>query len=448
MTFQTSPLDAYASAIQVWLNDGKTNEEIVALLKKEFDVDTSETSVRRAIQRHNLVRPERTEQPKMETPGLKIEGDDATIISDLTTEQLGEAEDMIRARGLDPEEWILERVVINEWEGFYKKKDFYNQNDPRFYDTDHEVVKQRQFKLFLKRRVALKFVSPAVEVERLDLPQPRPVLSSNEREYELVVVVGDEQEPYSDPELKQLFIDWLKCNQPDRGVHLGDLMDFPTISRHKDNPEWAATVQECLNAGYKTLKSYVLASPSTSWELLVGNHDERLRNELLLRAERMYGIKPADDGTDQDEVLSVKNLLHLDDLGVKFIDPKGGYSHATTKVAPALSVRHGWLTGNNTADRSLDRIGHSIIVGHTHNQKITYKCVYDVDGKPHTLQAVEAGTMCKIMGGVGFAVNPNWHNGFATATVWPDGSFNIELATFTNGTLKWRDQRYQIRYEV
>jgi hypothetical protein len=429
MTFQTSPLDPFASAIQVWLNEGKTNGEIVSLLKKEFDIESSETSVRRAIERHQLIRPEKTEQARPEPAGVRIENDTAVITTDLTEEQLGDAEGMITARGLDPEDWILERVIINEWEGFYK-------NDSNV----AEKVPLRQFKLFLKKKLSYEFVSPAVHIPEV-IRKPHGTTSAVHSK--LVVIVGDEQEPYGDPTLKGLFLNWLDENQPDQGVHLGDLMDLPTISRHKDNPEWAASVQECVNAGYATLRSYIDASPSTQWKLMVGNHDERIRNELLLRAERMYGIRPADvDGQEQEEALSLKRLLHLDALGIDFVDPKGAYAHASVKLTDKLQVRHGWLTGNNAAQSSLGRLGHSIIVGHTHHQRVHYKTIYDIDGNRQILQGVEAGTMCNPHKGIGYAVDPDWQQGFATATIWPDGSFNIELATYNNGVLNWRDQRY------
>jgi hypothetical protein len=419
-----SPLDndQILDRIQGWLDKGASLEEIAKQIGYDFGVTTSEGSVRRAIKRHDLTRA----NIDIESSSLTIKDDEAVVSSDVTKEQLGDAETLIRERGLDPNEWIIERMKINEWDS-----------------PTGETLKQ--LTVHLKRRIALKFVSPAVHIPPFTPSAAKNTLPSNpDGVFQLAVIVGDEQEPYSDPILKDLFLQWLTVNKPARGIHLGDLMDFPTISRHKDNPEWAATVQECINTGYQTLRSYCEASHSTEWEFLVGNHDERLRTELLLRAERMYGIKPASiDGTEQEDALSIKRLLHLDALRVKFIDPKGGYAHAHTKLSPLLGVRHGWLTGANAAMSTLDRLGHSVIVGHTHHQRIHYKTIYGIDGQPQVLQAVEAGTMCKPEGGLGYVINPNWQQGFATATVWTDGSFNIELATYSNGVLRWRDQRYE-----
>ena len=66
---------------------------------------------------------------------------------------------------------------------------------------------------------------------------------------------------------------------------------------------------------------------------------------------------------------------------------------------------------------------------------------HDIDGNTETLTGVECGTMAKIKQGLGYSVAPDWQAGFATATLFDDGKFNIDLAKFINGNLMWRDQR-------
>jgi predicted phosphodiesterase len=239
-----------------------------------------------------------------------------------------------------------------------------------------------------------------------------------------------------------LFLDWLAFNKPDEGVHLGDLMDFPTISRHRDNPAYAATPQECINAGYATLRSYREASQGTAWRLLRGNHDDRLRAEQLSRAERIYGLRPADiSGQEFDQALSLRRLLHLDELGVEYVGDDGQYEQSEVEVAPDLVARHGWITGSNSAEKTLRKVGCDVVVGHTHRQVITWATEVR-RGKTLVTQAVEAGCMCRVEGGLGYTVNANWQQGFATAVVWPDGTHVLELASFVDGSLRWRDQRY------
>jgi predicted phosphodiesterase len=443
MTFQVSPLDPYASAIQLWLNEFKTNDEIVALLKAEFGVESSETSVRRAIERHRLdkpVRPASSESDPSERPGVSYnDKNEATVTSGILSEeelsaiQLGDIEVLLTNRGLNPEDWIVERVTVNEWDG--------NGGRPAP-GEDAQIITLRQLKIHLKRRQALDFIMPAVEVKTW--PHPSNVYRSDNEEPRLAVILGDEQEPYSDPRLIEKVLAFLDRNYPDILIHLGDLMDFPTISRHKDDPAWAATVQECINAGYSRLYSYRDVLPEAEIVFMVGNHDERIRNELLLRAGRLFGIRPADwtTGEQASEALGIPNLLHLDELGIDFVNPIGGYAHAQYKLSPELAVRHGWLTGEKTARKTLDRLGHSIVVGHTHSQQVTFKTVYGINEEPKIIQAVEAGTLAQVKNGLGYVVNPDWQQGFATAQIWEDGSFSLDLATYNDGVLRWRDQRF------
>jgi predicted phosphodiesterase len=336
----------------------------------------------------------------------------------VTVEHLKDLDELIRARGLEPDEWRVDRVKVNEW-------------------TAADGSLAHQLVAYLKPKLTVDMLVPAVDVRPIAAPRkPDPAKPR------LIVFVGDEQEPYSDPVLKQLFLRWLAFNKPDEGVHLGDLMDFPTISRHRDNPAYNATPQECVNAGYATLRSYREASVGTAWSYLRGNHDDRLRAEQLARAERIYGLRPADvDDTEFDQALSLRNLLHLDALQVTYVGDDGQYEQSEIEVAPDLVARHGWITGSNSAEKTLRKIGCDVVVGHTHRQRIHWATEVR-RGKTLTTQAVESGCMCLVDGGLGYTVNPDWQNGFATAVVWPDGSHQIEHATFIDGSLRWRDQRY------
>jgi predicted phosphodiesterase len=422
-----SPLDPYIQDILDWLAEGKDQTEIARLLKRTYGVKTSRHSIRRALKRNNV----EIENTPHEQSGVTLQGDSATVTTEVTTEDLGDFEELVRARGLDPAQWAVESVKVNEWDAH----------------TEYGIEKMRQMKISLKKKFEVSdfFPKPAQPIKIFT-----PVRSSKKIDSFLAVALGDEQEPYGDPYVIESTLAFIEHNQPEVIVHLGDVMDLPTISRHKDNPEWAAGVQDCINAGYMRLRSYREAAPNARILFLVGNHDERLRNELLLRAERMYGIRPADIPGEPPATAaySPQNLLRLDELAIEFIDPEGGYAHAQVNLSNELGVRHGWLTGENTAGKTLDRLGHSIIVGHTHAQRLTQKTIYTLDGHPRILTAAEAGTLSQVETGLGYTVNPNWQQGFVTAQIWNDGSFHLDLATYDHGALKWRDQRFSTPHTV
>jgi hypothetical protein len=359
---------------------------------------------------------------------VEVSGDTARI----ECSSLADSVELMKSRGFDPGEWSVSTAKVNEWDS-----------------PTGETL--RQLTIHLRRREPIEWIFPAAEPEPSRKRKPIPKRSKDRPER--WIIAGDFQVPYHDRELLDLFLAFVADPEvrATGGVLLGDLLDFPTISRHRDNPPYDASPQECLDEAFAVLASIVEASTfedgsATRWTKLLGNHDERLRNELLLRAERLFGIRPAEIPGDgpQDDALSIRRLLHLDRLGIDLEAPVGGYANAQVAIGDRLAVRHGWLTGDNTAGKTLDRIGASIIVGHTHAKRDVWKVVYrDIAGeRPIVLRGVEIGTMSRIKDGLGYAIRPGWTQGFVTVDLWPDGKFTIDHATFEDGSLLWRDRRF------
>lgn len=476
----TSALDEepYVSKVKEWIRAGEFNWTIAKKLKSEYNLEISESSVRRFRKRHGLGIPTR------EQPSVKVDGDEATVVTPMTTairakdgnvwvqidqpdfaklnivgehdlgkefelshdtesaaetsadSRLNDPDSMLRERGLDPEDWSIEGVTVNEWDG------------PTAEGT---TVTYKQAKLQLRRKKPEFAIVPA----RADGWKPsRDYLRTvSTTEFKTVVLIGDQQAPFHDRKLHELFSAWLKFNQPDEGVLIGDTVDFPDISRHRDNPDNVASVNDCIQSGYEILRDYVAASEGTQWTKLIGNHDERIRNFVIDQAKALYGIKRATTSDQLDEkVLDVGYLLRLDELGIELVDPKGGYSNAQVSIDDAIAVRHGWLTRKGsgaTALASLEALGYNIVVGHTHRQSLVQKTLHNIDGSTKTVYGVEAGCMCSMNGEEvegrrfpDYTIAPDWQQGFAVATVYRDGTTNIELATYRDGSLFYRDQRF------
>jgi hypothetical protein len=98
---------------------------------------------------------------------------------------------------------------------------------------------------------------------------------------------------------------------------------------------------------------------------------------------------------------------------------------------------------------TVDHLRYSVITSHTHRLSIVHKTTHDPDGGISTLVAAESGCMCRVSQNVtegrrfpGFAVNPDWQNGFITASVHGNGLFKLDTGVFVDGNLLWRDDRY------
>lgn len=404
------------------MQEGFTNKEIKEALAA-FSVPSSERSISRARKRWGV----EVGSSKPEPASADIRGDEADITGAATLE-LKTAEDLMEDRGLDPEEWDVLRMTINEWDGPV---------------AGGGTQPLRQLKIHLKRKVPLELISPARhDGPTWKLRKPKKHVGTRK-----VVFVGDQQAPYYNADLHEAFCDFLYDWSPDEGVLIGDTIDFPDISRHPDTPEKDVTAQECVDSGYLILRDYREADDGVWWRKLAGNHDERLRRLQIDKVSRIFGLRRAEVPGEAKELpaLDVGHLMRLDELGIEYIRPDGDYEHTQINLSDHLAARHGWIARKGSgasALATLEQLGFSVVVGHTHRQSLVHKTRHDIHGELSTLAACETGCMCRVEGGLGYAVAPDWQNGFATAEIWPDGTFKLDLATFVNGTLYYRDKRY------
>ena len=95
-----------------------------------------------------------------------------------------------------------------------------------------------------------------------------------------------------------------------------------------------------------------------------------------------------------------------------------------------------------TALASIERLTYSIIVGHTHRQAKTALTRHNIDDTEVTIYGVEAGTMAVVGGGLGYAVDPNWQQGFAVAYIHEDGDFDVQLAEYYDHKLHFGRESY------
>lgn len=336
---------------------------------------------------------------------------------EVTAAQLGDMDQLLRDRGLSPQDWVVAGLTVNEW------------GDPD--------APMRQLKARLAPRGDL--LRPA---DGACKPIPlKPAIRDASRP-ELWVICSDHHAPYHDPALHACMLQFIRDTRPDRGALLGDTLDLPTISRFVDNPPFVATPQQCVQAAFEMLRDYRLANRSTRWVKIKGNHDDRIRNEQLNRAERLYALRPADDGTVRPDPHSVGTLLHLDALSIEFSEPEGSYERGRVPITGKLEGRHGKRTGPGAGAKTLQGVTYSTVMGHTHVKRDHWATRWGMGGVPEVLRAVEVGTMAMIAGGLGYTDDPGWQQGFVTVSAWPDGEFTVDHATFSGGTLLWRDRRW------
>jgi hypothetical protein len=424
MSQSQSPLDPLRDRVTQWIAEGFNNREIRDALA-EMGIPSSERSLSRAYRRWGIERNSNVFVPSKE--GIKWNGDDDVEIQGKTVSASEKTtpKDLMLQRDLDPEEWETASLSMSEWDG-------------------PSGERKSSLKVHIKRIAPVELLVPA----RIDGPKfhKQGKRLKKREQTRRVVFVGDQQAPYHNEDLHEAFLDFLYDWKPDEGILIGDTIDFPDISRHPAKPEIHVSPQECVDSGYMILRKYREAHEETAWKKLAGNHDERLRRYQIDKAPRIFGLRRAEVPDEELElpVLDVGHLLRLDELGIEYVRPVGDYEHEQIKVSQYLAACHGWIARRGSGASALgtiEQLGYSVVHGHTHRQGIIHKTRHDIDGMTTVLAGCETGCMCRI-DGLGYAKAPDWQNGFATAEVFPDGTFHLDLATYVDSTLYFRGKQY------
>lgn len=257
----------------------------------------------------------------------------------------------------------------------------------------------------------------------------------------LYVILPDQQIPYHERTLHECVLRWLELNQSrlTGKVYSGDLIDLPGISRHEWNPHMDRDPLRSTNEALKATRAYLdecnqaTGGPGDDW-LTPGNHEKRMEAYLIKNADRLYYITEEDG----EQTVSLERILGLKKRGVRVAE--GGWPAAKVWLSPKVAVMHGWFTGKfgSAARKTIEKLGHSVMIGHTHSKAVVYATRYPHAGA-ETIVGVECGTLAQM--NLGYDPHMDAQQGFEVIRVFPDGTFSITPATFIKGVLRWEDQQ-------
>ena len=364
-----------------------------------------------------------TVSPPTDRPGvISHEDGSSSVISEADLPKTWTPDQILKEARVDPKEHVIQRVRINRWG---------SENDPK-YQVRVDVI---------PKKALVNIPDPG----EWKAPKPRKN-AKRSKGRELGIVCGDHHAPHHDPTLHALFLEVLRDLKPDFIEINGDLLDFSTVSRHRESVSgnYNESINECLKAGFQILADYRAAAPNARIRLKRGNHDERLHYAVI---DQVPGLKNITAAEEEVPALSLRNLLHLDRLHIEYVDEE--WSLAKTRITPKLTVRHGVSTAKNAPDEMLRKLAHSSIQGHTH--RLSWRALTEWDDAseddPFTVRgAFEHGTMATMKGGLGYVPGgePQWQNGFLLVHTWPDGRFTVAPAVYVTGCLLMPDgERYE-----
>jgi predicted phosphodiesterase len=224
---------------------------------------------------------------------------------------------------------------------------------------------------------------------------------------ERIVVISDTQMPYDNRRAVRSLVRFIGDTQPDRVIHIGDLMDYPTPSRWSKGTaeEFSLRMLQHNEQAKRRLLAPLRDVYSGPIGVHEGNHDERPRVYLERYAPALAQY------TDQ---FHIERLLDFDGFGIDLLP-------TFNKVAPGWITTHGHkgqisLSRNAgyTALNAALKFDSSVVIGHTHRAGIASKTHGYAGLVKKQLVGVEVGHLMDqrqaeyLKGGTG-----NWQQGFA-----------------------------------
>lgn len=263
--------------------------------------------------------------------------------------------------------------------------------------------------------------------------------------------VGDTFEAFHDWSAILVFIEVCRREQPDTIVILGDFLDLAAQGKYVQEAGFARTTQMALNDGHHMLALLRAASPDARIVIVEGNHDKRMQSFIEQNALAAFGLKLA-NMPDSWPVMSLPNLLRLDELGIEYMD---AYPAAAYWDDDTTRNIHG--TRANSKGSTMSQYAHeaphiNTWAGHTHRQEIIYRTVIGPRGEPIESYSANPGALCHTDGrvpsvhgalhadGSSARVVEDWQQGFGSL-LHGDGVSWPQVHRIRNGATIYNGQR-------
>jgi hypothetical protein len=327
--------------------------------------------------------------------GITQTGEDASITSKPLADPRGVTPDqLLEKHGLDPTDWIVTSIRVSEWG---------KEDEPMF-----------QLRVNATRRDGLLVIPDLGDFEPWEYGQ------IEEYAPRQVALIPDLHAPFHDECALRAVCDLLAIEQPEQVIFLGDVADNSMLSKHRTHRRFGALLNETNDAVVANFRRVREAVPNAQIVLLPGNHDDRVLYYAL-----------SDDEETPESSIGFRTLWRLDELGIELVDED--WKLAQFGITPELSARHGYLTGNNSERKLLEKHGRSQVHGHDHRGSLIYRTKHD----PLDIRvAMSCGTLCEIKpDGLGYEPDPDWTPGMGWCQVWDDGLFQLSFLPYVKNKL-------------
>jgi len=287
------------------------------------------------------------------------------------------------------------------------------------------------------------------------------------RKWDTSILFGDTQfgyrrfddgstDPFHDDRAIDVATQIVQIENPEQVVVIGDIVDMAEQGRFAQEATFANTTQMALNRTHE-FGAQLRCATDGKIKFIEGNHDKRLQNFVEANAKAAFGLKRA--GMPEEwPVMSLPNLLRLDDLGIEYFD---AYPTAHVWINNKLRAEHGTKVNSSgsTGQKYLSETPHiSRAFGHTHRLEAISRTTWDRMGKIRSM-AINPGCLCRVDGAVPSVhgsigangkpatVYEDWQQGVAVVR-YTDDDFFVDLVQIDDGRTVYQGQEITSSVEV
>lgn len=364
---------------------------------------------------------------------------------------------------IDPDDWIVEKLVLNAWTTPSKDRTVdlvyedgaatgtvEQSNDMRF-GQNVQVKATLLPKVLPPVELAISPIAFAGDFRRPQAPEDRPFtrhLIFGDPHFGFTRDVPSAQlTEFHDRRALDVIVQIAADAKPDRLDVIGDWFDMSEFGKYLKEPKFYFTFQPAIYESFFWLRDFAELVPQI--RLHEGNHDKRLPDAIKGNLPFAYGLRVADlDLVDAAPVLSIRNLLALDKIGVEWIDK---YPNDADMIAPGLILNHGLIaragpieTANAIANGFL-----SEIFGHIHKRQYSVGIRTDATMTAYEVVGFSPGCTCHIDHRIpGHKRTQSWSQGAAVVDVFADGVFSIAPIAIKDGVGAYNGRVFTARNRI
>jgi len=368
-------------------------------------------------------------QKKPEPESFERVGADVNITGPARADTLN-GDDLLRLRGLDPDDYVEVSLTVNVWQGM------------RSTEWDNEPLDLHQTKATFKRKLVVDFVLPDVR-PITEWKKQKPARRRSPRAPELWPLIPDPHAPLHEKAACEGLSAYLSEHEDQIGrvFCLGDAADNSPWGRHRKIPRTDYSPTEACQSVHDLLAGWRSLSSGVPWDYIPGNHDQW----QILRLREQYPMLENFCLPNEDvPVFNPRRSFALDALDIKYHDTPGGeYHDAIVWPLDDLTLMHGVATGKygGAVTEVQGWEGSSVIQGHDHKLGLFIVVRRLPGGGRIAHKAISAGTLAR--GDLGYNHKHDSAPGFPVLQVWPDKKWSVVFAFFdpvTSETLcgDWR----------